>query len=54
MSYIEKMEALTDDILKLNEFYDKGYIDIEQFMAIRDKIVDEVIKVSAEEKSIKE
>lgn len=54
MSYLEKIENLVDDITHLNEFYEKGYIDIEQFMEIRDKIVDKIIEVSSEEKVIKE
>jgi len=54
MSYLEKIESYVDDITSLNDFYNKGYIDLEQFMDIRDKIVDRIIEVSAEEKNIKE
>lgn len=54
MSYLEKIKSYVDDITSLNDFYNKGYIDLEQFMDIRDKIVDKIIEVSAEEKNIKE
>ena len=54
MSYLEKIESYVDDITSLNDFYNKGYIDLEQLMDIRDKIVDRIIEVSAEEKNIKE
>lgn len=54
MSYLEKIESYVDDITSLNDFYNKGYIDLEQFMDIRDKIVDRIIEVSSEEKNIKE
>lgn len=54
MSYLEKIENLVDDITKLNDFYNKEYITLEEFMDIRDKIVDKIIEVSADEKNIKE
>lgn len=54
MSYIDEMQSLAKDVEVLNDFYEKGYIDLEEFVKIRDKIVDKVISISSDEKSIKD
>lgn len=40
----EKMEEGLEDIEHLNEFYNKGYITLEEFNKIKNKIVDKMIE----------
>lgn len=40
----EKMEEGLEDISRLNDFYNKGYITLEEFNKIKNKIVDKMIE----------